>query len=247
MAQEHSLDSSLPARTGRSGLSSGFAWVDALGVTAIVGVIIALYGALIWAPTEQVMGNVQRIFYFHVPSAWVALGPSFTVVFVASILYLVKKDLRYDRVAAASAEIGVLFTTITLLTGPLWARPIWGAYWTWDPRLTTTLVLWFIFVAYLMLRSASQPGHKTARVSAVFGIVGWIDVPIVFMSVRWWRTIHPTVVTANAINLDSQMTLVLMFSLFMITLLYVYLLIVRYRQLDLKSRIERLRHHYLMR
>ena len=108
------------------------------------------------------MGDVQRIFYFHMPSAWVALGPAFTIVFVASIIYLVKKDLKYDRIAAASAEIGVMFTTIVLLTGPLWAKPIWGAYWTWDPRLTTTLVLWFIYVAYLMLRSAS-PQRAQAR------------------------------------------------------------------------------------
>ena len=141
-------------------------------MVSIVGVLVGLYLALLWAPTEAVMGDVQRIFYFHMPSAWVALGPSFTVVFVCSIVYLVKKDLRYDRIAAASAEIGVMFTTITLVTGPLWARPIWGAYWTWDPRLTTTLVLWFIFVAYLMLRASSSPGHKRARLCAVVGIVG---------------------------------------------------------------------------
>ncbi len=216
-------------------------WLDILGVVAILSVLVALYGAIIWAPTEAVMGHVQRIFYFHMPSAWVALGPAFTIVFICSIVYLVKKDLRYDRIAGASAELGVLFTTITLLTGPLWAKPIWGAYWTWDPRLTTTLVLWFIYVAYLMLRSSITEGHSRARLSAVFGIVGWIDVPIVFMSIRWWRTIHPTLVTGEGMNLDSSMEAVLMLSLAAITLLYVYLLIVRVRQLDMGSRLDRLR------
>jgi heme exporter protein C len=221
--------------------------VDALGVVSIVGVLVGLYLALLWAPTEAVMGDVQRIFYFHMPSAWVALGPSFTVVFVCSIIYLVKKDLRYDRIAAASAEIGVMFTTITLVTGPLWARPIWGAYWTWDPRLTTTLVLWFIFVAYLMLRASSPPGHKRARLCAVVGIVGWVDVPIVFMSIRWWRTIHPLLINGQGMNLDSSMAFVLMYCLGVFSLLYVYLLIVRVRQEELGSRVDRLRQQLLMR
>jgi len=221
--------------------------VDILGGVSIVGVLVGLYLALLWAPTEAVMGDVQRIFYFHMPSAWVALGPSFTVVFVCSILYLVKKDLRYDRIAAASAEIGVMFTTITLVTGPLWARPIWGAYWTWDPRLTTTLVLWFIFVAYLMLRASSSPGHKRARLAAVVGIVGWVDVPIVFMSIRWWRTIHPLLINGQGMNLDSSMAFVLMFCLGVFSLLYVYLLIIRVRQEELGSRVDRLRQQLLMR
>ena len=235
---------STPTKAGSDGRSL---MVDALGVVSIVGVLVGLYLALLWAPTEAVMGDVQRIFYFHMPSAWVALGPSFTVVFVCSIIYLVKKDLRYDRIAAASAEIGVMFTTITLVTGPLWARPIWGAYWTWDPRLTTTLVLWFIFVAYLMLRVSSPPGHKRARLCAVVGIVGWVDVPIVFMSIRWWRTIHPLLINGQGMNLDSSMAFVLMYCLGVFSLLYVYLLIVRVRQEELGSRVDRLRQQLLMR
>lgn len=222
-------------------------WIDMLGLASVALILTALYAALVVAPTEAVMGDVQRIFYFHMPSAWVALGPSFTVVFVCSILYLTKRDLKFDRIAGASAEIGVMFTTITLLTGPLWARPIWGAYWTWDPRLTTTLVLWFIYVAYLMLRSSTPEGHKRARLSAVFGIVGWIDVPIVFMSIRWWRTIHPTLITGQGMQMDPTMQAVLMFSLAAFTVLYVYLLIVRVRQLDMGSRIDRMRQQLLMR
>jgi ABC-type transport system involved in cytochrome c biogenesis, permease component len=213
----------------------------------VAGILAGLYLALLWAPTEAVMGDVQRIFYFHMPSAWVALGPAFTVVFVCSIIYLIKKDLRYDRIAASSAEIGVMFTTITLVTGPLWARPIWGAYWTWDPRLTTTLVLWFIYVAYLMLRASSSPGHKRARLAAVVGIVGWVDVPIVFMSIRWWRTIHPLLINGQGMNLDPSMAFVLMFCLGVFSLLYVYLLVVRVRQEDFRSRVDRLRQQLLMR
>lgn len=222
-------------------------WIDMLGLASVALILAALYGALVVAPTEAVMGDVQRIFYFHMPSAWVALGPAFTVVFVCSIIYLVKRDLKFDRIAGASAEIGVMFTTITLLTGPLWARPIWGAYWTWDPRLTTTLVLWFIYVAYLMLRSSTPEGHKRARLSAVFGIVGWIDVPIVFMSIRWWRTIHPTLINGEGMQMDPTMQGALMFALGAFTLLYVYLLIVRVRQIDLGSRVDRMRQQLSMR
>lgn len=235
------------AAVGLQSAAGGGRWVDVLGIVSIASIVVALYGALVWAPTEAVMGDVQRIFYFHMPSAWIALGPAFTVTFICSIVYLVKKDLRYDRVAGASAELGVMFTTVTLLTGPLWAKPIWGAYWTWDPRLTTTLVLWFIYVAYLMLRSSTAEGHKRARLSAVFGIVGWIDVPIVFMSIRWWRTIHPTLVTGQGMNLDPSMQAVLMFSLFAFSLLYVFLLVVRVRQLDMGSRLDRLRQQLHMR
>ncbi|MHB8869040.1 MAG: cytochrome c biogenesis protein CcsA [Thermoleophilia bacterium] len=232
---------------GVESAAGGGSWISILGGVTLVSILVALYGALIWAPTEAVMGDVQRIFYFHMPSAWIALGPSFTIVFICSIVYLVKKDLRYDRVAGASAELGVMFTTITLLTGPLWAKPIWGAYWTWDPRLTATLVLWFIYVAYLMLRSSTSEGHKRARLSAVFGIVGWIDVPIVFMSIRWWRTIHPTLVSGEGMSMDASMQAVLMFSLFAFSLLYVFLLVVRVRQLDLSSRLDKLRQQLYMR
>lgn len=232
---------------GLHSAAGGGTWVIVLGIVSVVSILVALYGALIWAPTEAVMGDIQRIFYFHMPSAWIALGPAFTIAFVCSIVYLVKKDLRYDRIAGASAELGVMFTTITLLTGPLWAKPIWGAYWTWDPRLTTTLVLWFIYVAYLMLRSSTSEGHKRARLSAVFAIVGWIDVPIVFMSIRWWRTIHPTLVSGEGMSMDGSMQAVLVFSLLSFSLLYVFLLVVRVRQLDMSSRLDRLRQQLHMR
>jgi len=167
--------------------------IAVLGAIAGVAMVFAAVAALVLAPREAEMGDVQRLFYFHMPSAWVALGPAFTCVFGFSVAYLVTRNLAYDRVAAAAAEIGVVFTTITLITGPLWAKPVWGVYWTWEPRLTTTLILWFIYVGYLLLRSAASPGHKRARLVAVYGIVGWIDVPIVFLSIWWWRTVHPRI------------------------------------------------------
>jgi len=215
-------------------------WLDILGIATVILVLVDLFGALLWVPREVQMGDVQRIFYFHMPSAWLALGPAFTVVFICGILYLWKKELLYDRIAVASAEIGVVFTTITLVTGPLWAKPIWGAYWTWDPRLTTTLVLWFIYVAYLMVRSSFPEGHRRARLLAVVGIVGWVDVPIVFMSIRWWRTIHPTLVSAQGMDMDPSMQAMLVFSLGVFTMLYVYLMVVRVGQETVASRLGRI-------
>ncbi len=167
--------------------------------------VVALVAALVLAPREATMGDIQRLFYFHMPSAWIALGPAFTVVFALSIAYLVTGKMVYDRWAGASAEIGVIFTTITLMTGPMWAKPVWGVYWTWEPRLTTTLVLWFIYVGYLLLRSIAGEGPRRARLSAVYGIVGWIDVPIVFLSIWLWRTIHPRILGSGGFDMDSRM------------------------------------------
>lgn len=198
-----------------------------LGVAAWLAVVAALYGSLLWAPEERVMGDVQRLFYFHLASAWVALGPAFTTVFVCSVAYLARRRDAFDRVAAASAEIGVLFTTITLATGPLWARPVWGSYWTWDPRLTTTLILWFMYAGYLLLRSVVPPGERRARLAAVYGIIAWANVPLVFMSIRWWRTIHPQVITGSGMQLEGTMAAVLGLSLAAFTLLFVVLLLLR--------------------
>jgi heme exporter protein C len=208
-----------------------------LGAVTAAAMVFATIAALALAPTEAEMGDVQRLFYFHMASAWVALGPAFTCVFGFSIAYLVTRNLRYDRVAAASAEIGVVFTTITLVTGPLWAKPVWGVYWTWEPRLTTTLILWFIYIGYLLLRSVASPGHKRARLVAVYGIVGWIDVPIVFLSIWWWRTVHPRILGEGGFALDRSMLWVLAVCLLAFTLLFVYLLLVRVGMEDISARL----------
>jgi heme exporter protein C len=210
-------------------------------VVSFALIVVALVAALVLAPREATMGDIQRLFYFHMPSAWIALGPAFTVVFALSIAYLVTGKLVYDRWAAASAEIGVIFTTITLMTGPIWAKPVWGVYWTWEPRLTTTLVLWFIYVGYLLLRSIAGEGPRRARLSAVYGIVGWIDVPIVFLSIWLWRTIHPRVLGSGGFDMDTRMVWALMVCLVAFTLLYVCLLMLRAGTLNIEAEVAELR------
>jgi heme exporter protein C len=174
----------------------------------IVTVALLAYGfyqGMFAAPKEQTMGDIQRIFYYHVPSAWTAF-----VLFLAncifSIAYLFTRRPAVDAWAHASAEVGVVFTTVVLVTGPLWARPVWGIWWTWDARLTTTLVLWLIYVSYLILRRFSE-GQQGAVIASALAIFGFLDVPIVYMSIRWWRTQHPQPVIAGGegSGLDPRM------------------------------------------
>ncbi len=175
--------------------------------------LAAIYATFVHAPTERIMGEVQRLFYFHMGSA-VAAFVSFFLVFISGCLYLWKRDLVWDRLALSGVECGVLFTTIVLVTGPIWARPVWN---TWlplgDPRVMTTLVLWLIFLAYLLLRSSLADGDKKYRICAVYGIIGFLDVPIVFMSIRWWRTIHPVLISSEGISLDGRMKTALFLAL----------------------------------
>jgi heme exporter protein C len=174
----------------------------------------ALYAIFLYAPVEKTMGLVQKIFYIHVPAAFLAFL-SFSITFIASILYLYKRDDKWDAAAFCSAEIGVIFCTIVLITGPIWAKPIWNVWWTWDPRLTTTLILWFIYVAYLMLRGVVRENQR-ANFSAVFGIIGFVNVPITFLAIRLWRSIHPVLITSRGINISTPMkhTLALTFLAF---------------------------------
>jgi len=196
-----------------------------LGATLAAG-LLALYMAFVYAPKEATMGDVQRIFYFHVGAAWTALL-AFFVVLLGGLAYLRTRDRRWDALALSSAEIGVVFTTITLATGSIWAKPAWGAWWTWDPRLTTTTVLWLIYVSYLILRSTIDEPERRARFAAVVGIVGFVDVPIVFLSIRLWRTIHPVLVKSEGFEMAPEMVHALLVALLACTLLYAYLLLVR--------------------
>jgi len=208
--------------------------------------VIALFAAFLYAPTEAIMGNVQRIFYFHVPSAWVGFL-SFFVTFVFSITYLRTKQRRHDIIALSSVEIGLLFTTIAIISGSLWARPIWNTWWTWDPRLSTMLILWLIYMAYLMLRGAIEDEEQRARFSAVLGIIGFLDVPIVFMAIRWWRTIHPVLIGSSSpdvkgqFNMEPQMVVALMLGVITFTLLYVVLLAYRVRLEETADRVAHLK------
>lgn len=207
------------------------------GITFLM-IAVALYAAFFFAPLERVMGPVQKIFYFHVPSAWIAFF-AFFITFVCSIALLVTNNRTFDDIAAASAEIGIIFCSIVLITGPIWAKPAWGVWWTWDPRLTTTLILWFIYIGYIMLRKFTDEEDKRAKFSAALGIIGFIDVPIVFLSIRWWRTIHPNVLQEGGGGLHPDMKTALFISLAAFTCLFISMLIKRVQlaQLDTQLKI----------
>ncbi len=185
--------------------------------------IVALYMVFIYVPTDKHTGIVQRIFYFHVPVAWVGFL-AFSITFVFSILYLWKREMKWDAIACASAEVGVIFTTLVLITGPIWAKSVWGIWWTWDARLTTSLVLWLIYLAYLLVRSFATEPARGARFSAVIGIVGFIDVPIVFLTVNLWRTQHPTTIIFEG-GLATPMLITLLVCIAAFTVLYTLLTI----------------------
>jgi heme exporter protein C len=176
-------------------------------VTALL-LSFALYEALVVAPTERTMGDVQRIFYYHVPSAWTAFL-LFMINFVASVVYLVRRNVKADILALVSAEVGVVFCTVVLVTGPIWARPVWGIWWTWDLRLTLTLLLWLIYVSYLVLRRFST-SSQTPVLAAVLAIFGALDVPLVYFSIWFFRTQHPSPVIGGGGSLDPGMGRVLL-------------------------------------
>ncbi|MBO8125734.1 MAG: cytochrome c biogenesis protein CcsA [Firmicutes bacterium] len=202
---------------------------QAIGLITLVVTVLAVYLVFMYAPVPsnvRDLPEVQKILYFHVSAAWIGFL-AFFVVFVASILYLKSRDRKWDVLAASSAEIGVVFTTIVLLTGPIWGKAAWNAWWTWDPRLTTTLVLWFIYLAYIVIRNSAEEDEKRARLAAIFGIIGFVDVPIVFMAIRWWRTIHPVVFEAGQVGLTPKMLTTLFVSLIAFTFLYLYYLLLR--------------------
>ena len=210
-----------------------------LPALVLVSMLAALYMIGFYAPTEREQGVVQKIFYFHVPSAWVAFL-AFFVVCVYSFRYLMSRDKRWDNRAAAAAEIGVMFCTLVLITGPIWAKPIWGIWWTWDARLTLTLVLWLIYVSYILLRHYVAGAEKRATLSAILGIIGFIDVPLVYFAIRWWRTQHPQPVLGGGegSGLDPRMSATLAVCTLAFTLLFLYLSRIRAKQYDLEDEIE---------
>ena len=200
-----------------------------LGVAAIGLVIAAAYASFYIAPEESTMGVVQRIFYFHVGSAWAGMD-AFLICFVCNLLYVFKRDQKYDAMAVSAAEVGLALMTVVLITGPIWAKPAWGIYWTWDARLTSTFVLWLLYVSYLLLRSLVEEPDRRALLSSLFGIFAFIDVPLVFGAIRWWRTQHPSPVIMGGpgSGLDPTMSKVFFFSVFAMHALMVFLLIERY-------------------
>lgn len=210
---------------------SAFWMLLALGLLALVYV-----RALAYTPTEATQGPAQKIFYIHVPSAWVAFL-AFGVVGVSSALYLFLRDARLDLLAASAAEVGVVFTTGVLVTGPIWAKPIWGTWWTWDARLTLTLFLWFIYFGYLVLRTAVPERGRRARYSAVLGILGALVVPFIHVSVYLFRTLHPqpVVLKPGRPTLPGSMLATLLFAFAVLTLFFFSLLWHRYAQARLAA------------
>ncbi len=202
----------------------------ALSLAAIAAVIVTYIRAIFFTPLEATQGPAQKILYVHAPAAWVAFM-AFGLVGLTSLIYLWLKDERLDRIAESSAEVGVVFTTVVLITGPLWGKPIWGAYWTWDARLTLTLFLWFIYVAYIVLRGAVEEKEMRARYSAVLGILGALLVPFIHLSVYLFRTLHPRpiLMKPSAPSLPEAMLVTLLLAFASFTLLYTALLRARYR------------------
>lgn len=187
--------------------------------------VTALYLVFVYVPTEQAMGIVQRIFYLMVPMGWLSLL-SFLIVFIGSILYLVKRESKWDILAHSSAEAGIIFTTLALLTGAIWAKPVWGVWWAWEPRLTSTLVLWLLYLAYFMVRSLATEESRGATFAAVVGIVGFIDLPIIILTTTLWRGMHPEPIIFQG-GLAPSMLVTLLVSITAFTALYSLLLIQR--------------------
>jgi heme exporter protein C len=206
--------------------------LETLAVAALLA--FAGYAALFIAPTERTMGVIQRIFYFHMPSAFAGFVAFFTNTF-ASIAYLRGRNLKWDRLAVSAAEIGLAFFTVVLVTGPIWARPVWGVWWEWDARLTSSFILWVLYISYLLLRTLVEETERRAVLSAVFGIFAAFDIPLVYFSIWLFRTQHPQPVIGDGGSLDGRMLNVLLICF--AALLGVMVLLIRQR-----VRLETLRH-----
>ena len=212
---------------------------------AVIGAVVlflvgaAAYASFFIAPEEKTMHVLQRIFYFHAAAAWAGMT-AFFVCFVANLLYVWRREERWDSLGISSAEVGLAFITVVLITGPIWAKPAWGIYWTWDARLTSTFVLWLLYISYLLLRTLIEEPDRRALLSALFGIFAFIDVPIVFGAIRWWRTQHPAPVIMGGpgSGLDPTMNKVFFFSVLAMHALMVFLIAERYRLEKLRSDFE---------
>jgi len=213
-----------------------------LGAAAVLLVIAAAYASFFVAPEERTMGAVQRIFYLHVGCAWAGLT-AFSICFVCNLLYVWKRKEQFDWLGVSCAEVGAVFTTIVLISGPIWAKPAWGIYWTWDARLTSTFVLWLLYIAYLLLRTLIEEPDRRALLSALFGIFAFIDVPIVFGAIRWWRTQHPAPVIMGGPNsgLAPGMRGTFFFAVLAMHVLMWFLIAERYALEKMRNDVELLR------
>ena len=221
------------SRASLSALPQGLVLAGALAFAACQWLIYA------YAPVEAQLGLMQKVFYVHLPLAWWALI-SFFVVFLASVAVLRRARAAADRLCQAAAEVGVLLTTLTLATGMIWARRSWGVWWTWDPRLTTALIMWFVYTGYLLLRGLDLPPRRKSVICAVVGIVAFLDVPLVFLSARLWRSIHPAVFAARGGGMEPEMKLTAIACVVSFALFWAGLVWLRKRQLDMETRVRAL-------
>lgn len=219
--------------------ASRIPWAVLLCLAGGIGMAVAQWFIAVYAPVEAVMGPIQKIFYIHLPFSWWGLI-SFFIVFLASIGFLVTRKPSFDRLASAAAEIGVLFATVCLITGMLWGRRSWGVWWTWDPRLSTALVMWFAYMGYLVLGHIGFSTQRSQLVRAVVGIVAFADVPLVFLSARMWRSIHPAVFASREGGLEPEMKITVLVCILAMGLLWAGLLAIRKQQLDQNAEADRL-------
>jgi len=210
-----------------------------LGLLVVVLIGASAYASFYIAPDESTMHLVQRIFYLHAPCGMVALM-AFLVSFVGNVVYLLKRESKWDWLGVASVEVGLVFCTVVLITGPIWAHPAWGVWWAWDARLTSTLVLWLLYVSYLLLRTTIDDPDRRAVVSAFFGVFSFLDVPLVYGSIWWWRTNHPQPVVFTSGGLDPAMRKVFYFSWLSLTCLMVLLIRKRYELEALRGTVREL-------
>jgi heme exporter protein C len=217
-----------------------------LDILSLILLGVATYLALVYAPTELVMGNVQRVFYFHIGTAWTALL-GFILAAAFSVIYLVTKNLRWDRMQVAAVEVSLVFFLITIVLGSIWARPAWNTWWTWDPRLTTAAVTELIYIAYFMLRQGIDDPDRRARFGAVYALIGGLSAPITFFAIRLFRTIHPVVISGSnaaaqgSFAMTPRMLTAFLFGLLTFTIIFVDLFWNRVRLGDLQDKVEQLK------
>lgn len=236
--------------------TKGFGWLSGLTIISGVLMIVALYMALIWAPdaanlTAPAERYAQRIFYFHVPAAWVGFL-AFIVAAVTAVIYLVTRNEKWDVWGLSSVEIGLAFFTMVMLSGPIWAKPTWNVWWTWDPRLTISTISWLLYIGYIMLRGAIDSPERQARFGAIYALIAALSIPLNWMAIRWWRTIHPAVVMPGnnsegmgSFGMSASIQYTLLFCLLAFTVFYITLMAHRIRLENMKRRVDAVKQQLL--
>ena len=251
MATQTTLSNPAETKAGK-----GFNWLNGLTIVSALLMVMALYMALIWAPDAANLGTPterfsQRIFYFHVPAAWVGFL-AFIISAVTAGLYLATRNEKWDVWGLASVEIGLAFFTMVMLSGPIWAKPTWNVWWTWDPRLTISTISWLLYIGYMMLRGAIDNTEKQARFGAVYALIAAMSIPLNWMAIRWWRTIHPAVImpgnnsdAVGGFGMSASIQNTLLFCLLAFTVFYITLMAHRTRLEYLKRRVDSLKQHLM--